>query len=144
MKVARSVLVPYRADQMFDVVNDVASYPSFVPGCMDATVLESTSETMRATLMMKRAGVSLTLTTDNRLNRPSSIELGLVDGPFRHLSGQWRFEPLGDDGCRVALNLDFAASRLTALVIESMFGRMADDMVDAFIERAEHLYTDEK
>ena len=143
MKVTRSVLVPYHAEEMFDVVNDVSSYPSFVPGCMDATVLESTPETMRATLMMKRAGVSLTLTTNNRLNRPSSIELGLVDGPFRHLSGQWRFEPLGDDGCRVALNLDFAASSLTALVIESTFGRMADEMVDAFIARAEHLYTDE-
>ena len=63
MKVTRSVLVPYDAEEMFDVVNDVSSYPSFVPGCMDATVLESTPETMRATLMIKRAGVSLTLTT---------------------------------------------------------------------------------
>ena len=143
MKVTRSVLVPYDAEEMFDVVNDVSSYPSFVPGCMDAIVLESTPETMRATLMMKRAGVSLTLTTNNRLYRPSSIELGLVDGPFRHLSGQWRFEPLGDDGCRVTLNLDCAASSLTTLVIESTFGRMADEMVDAFIARAEHLYTDE-
>lgn len=66
--------------------------------------------------------------------------MSLVDGPFRKLSGQWTFEALGEEGCQVALVLDFAASTLTAIAVESLLSRMADDMVDAFSERAEHLY----
>ena len=140
MKVNRSVLVPYQTHQMFDVVNDVASYPSFLPGCEDAVVHEATSSRMRATLTLRRAGISVRLTTENRLSRPSRIEVALVEGPFKRLSGEWTFLPLGDDGCRVSLELDFAASSVTAFAVESMFSRIADQMVDAFSEQAERRY----
>ena len=141
MKVSRSVLVPFEPEQMFDVVNDVAAYPSFLPGCTDAVVQQSTPTTMRATLKFRRAGISFSFTTDNTLLRPCRIDLSLVDGPFSKLSGRWTFEALGEDGCRVALSLDFAVSALTAIAVESLFGRMADEMVDAFSERAEQLHS---
>ena len=137
MKVNRSVLVPYQTHQMFDVVNDVAAYPSFLPGCEDAVVHEATSSSMRATLTLRRAGISVRLTTENRLSRPSRIEVALVEGPFKRLSGEWTFLPLGDDGCRVTLELDFAGNSITAFAVESMFSRVADQMVDAFSEQAE-------
>ena len=140
MKVNRSVLVPYQTHQMFDVVNDVASYPSFLPGCEDAVVHEATSSSMRATLTLRRAGISVRLTTENRLSRPSRIEVALVEGPFKRLSGEWTFLPLGDDGCRVTLELDFAGNSITAFAVESMFSRVADQMVDAFSEQAERRY----
>ena len=140
MKVNRSVLVPYQTHQMFDVVNDVASYPSFLPGCEDAVVHEATSSRMRATLTLRRAGISVRLTTENRLSRPSRIEVALVEGPFKRLSGEWTFLPLGDDGCRVTLELDFAGNSITAFAVESMFSRVADQMVDAFSEQAERRY----
>ena len=140
MKVNRSVLVPYRPEQMFDVVNDVASYPSFLPGCLDAIVHEATSSRMRATLTLRRAGISVRLTTENTLSRPTRIVVALVEGPFKRLTGEWLFEPLGDDGCRVTLELDFAASGITAFAVESMFSRVADQMVDAFSVRAEQRF----
>ena len=140
MKVNRSVLVPYQTHQMFDVVNDVAAYPSFLPGCEDAVVHEATSSSMRATLTLRRAGISVRLTTENRLSRPSRIEVALVEGPFKRLSGEWTFLPLGDDGCRVTLELDFAGNSITAFAVESMFSRVADQMVDAFSEQAERRY----
>ena len=140
MKVNRSVLVPYQTHQMFDVVNDVAAYPSFLPGCEDAVVHEATSSSMRATLTLRRAGISVRLTTENRLSRPSRIEVALVEGPFKRLSGEWTFLPLGDDGCRVTLELDFAGNSITAFAVESMFSRVADQVVDAFSEQAERRY----
>ena len=87
-QVARSALLPYSAEQMYDLVNDVGSYAEFLPWCESSDILEESDTQMTARLTISRAGVSQQFTTRNQLQRPVSIQLGLVDGPFTSLSAR--------------------------------------------------------
>ena len=92
-----------------------------------------------AELSLAASGIRETFTTRNRLTPFERIEMVLVSGPFRELSGGWTFTRLGDDaGCRVALELDFQLSGVRSL-LGSVFSRAADQMVDAFCARANEL-----
>ena len=138
-RVERSALLPYRAADVFDIVNDVSRYPEFLPWCAAAAVLQATDEEVVAELSLAASGIRETFTTRNRLTPFERIEMVLVSGPFRELSGGWTFTRLGDDaGCRVALELDFQLSGVRSL-LGSVFSRAADQMVDAFCARANEL-----
>ncbi|CAB0149759.1 Ribosome association toxin RatA [Pseudidiomarina piscicola] len=139
--IERSALVPYSDAQMFALVNDVESYPEFVPGCRSAQVVEQTATSKVARLDISKAGVGKSFTTRNQLEHPSAIGMELVDGPFRYLRGGWYFEPLNDQACKIVLKLEFEfANRLLGLAFGNIFNEMQSRMVDAFVKRAEHVY----
>jgi len=140
-QVDRSVLLPYSAEQMFDIVNNVAAYPVFLPWCRAACVISEDEESMIAELTVSKSGLEQSLITKNLLFRPERIELNLVEGPFRMLSGTWQFDSLGDDGCRVEVRLSFEVdSRLVGSVLSSVLEQAISSFVDAFCDRAEHVY----
>ncbi|MGM7447512.1 UNVERIFIED_ORG: ribosome-associated toxin RatA of RatAB toxin-antitoxin module [Idiomarina abyssalis] len=139
--IEKSALVSYSAKQMFDLVNHVEAYPEFVPGCAAARVLESSSQQKVAALDISKAGISKTFTTRNTLHEPERIDMGLVDGPFKKLTGGWVFTPLADDACKVELKLDFEfSSRLLGMAFGKIFKEVTSRMVDAFVKRAEQVY----
>jgi ribosome-associated toxin RatA of RatAB toxin-antitoxin module len=125
---------------LFGIVDDVTQYPTFLPWCAAAEVLESTPTEMVATLEVAGRGVRERFTTRNRRYPHERIELALVDGPFRTFEGSWRFTPIGgEQGCRVELALLFELSGASALLgpaFSAVFVRAADRMVDAFCNRA--------
>ena len=90
-QISRTALVPYSAEQMYQLVNDVKSYPQFLPGCTGSRVLESTPGQMTAAVDVSKAGISKTFTTRNQLTSNQSILMHLVDGPFKKLIGGWKF-----------------------------------------------------
>ena len=138
-RVHRSALLPYRAADVFAIVNDVGRYPEFLPWCAAASVLEATDREVLAELSLSASGIRETFTTRNQLIPFEKIEMMLVSGPFRRLSGGWTFTRLGEDhGCRVALDLDFQLAGVRSL-LGSVFHRAADHMVDAFCARADEL-----
>ncbi|MBY6190370.1 type II toxin-antitoxin system RatA family toxin [Microbulbifer agarilyticus] len=140
-KIERSALVMFSAEQMFDLVNDVASYPQFLPGCRGAEVLHQDEETLEARLDLSRAGISQSFTTRNGLQRPTQMTLELVDGPFSAFNGCWTFTPLAEDACKVAFTLSFdVESRLLGAAAGKLFGGIANQMVDAMCERAKKIY----
>lgn len=131
----------HTAEQMFDLVNDVESYPQFLPWCSGTTLLESTDTTMQASLMVAKAGLKYSFTTRNEHERPGKIRIELVEGPFSSLSGVWLFQPLSDEACKVSLSLQFDFSgKLTSLAMGKVFNQMAVTMVDAFVSRADQIY----
>jgi ribosome-associated toxin RatA of RatAB toxin-antitoxin module len=138
--VQKSVLVPYGAEQMFELVERVEDYPQFLPWCGGATILERTAEETLARLDIDYHGVRAHFTTSNRMQRPERIVIALRSGPFRQLDGTWRFNALGT-GSRVDLDLryEFATAVLDRL-IGPVFGRIAHTFVDAFVDRAEVVY----
>jgi len=140
-RVERSVLVPYAAAQMFELVAAVESYPSFLPWCADARVRPRRDGLIEATIEIHYRGVRSRFTTCNDNRAPDSIHMTLVEGPFRRLSGEWHFRPLRDDACRVHLNLhyDFAPG-LLGRAIAPVFESIAVSLVDSFTRRAEALY----
>lgn len=140
-QVDRSALVLHTAEQMFDLVNDVESYPQFLPWCSGTTLIESTENTMQASLRVAKAGLKYSFTTRNEHERPGKIRIELVEGPFSSLSGLWTFQPLSDEACKVSLSLQFDFSgKLTSLAMGKVFNQMAVTMVDAFVSRADQVY----
>lgn len=141
-KISRSALVPFSAEQMYTLVNDVLSYPNFLPGCIGSRVLSATPEEMTAAVDVSKAGISKTFTTRNRLTSNQSISMQLVDGPFRQLSGGWRFTPLSTEACKVELHLDFEfKNALIELAFGKVFKELANGMVQAFTQRAKEVYS---
>jgi ribosome-associated toxin RatA of RatAB toxin-antitoxin module len=140
-KISRNALVPFSADQMYRLVNDVNAYPEFLPGCTGSRVLESSDSQMTASVEVAKAGLSKTFTTRNILTEGKQIQMQLVDGPFRTFSGGWQFTGLGDNACKVELSLDFEFSNF---LVEMAFGRvfkeLANSMVQAFTKRAKEIY----
>jgi len=140
-KVNRSALVPYTGREMFSLVDDVESYPEFVPWCNDATVESRSGNSVVATLELHKGPISKHFTTRNTRRDFEAIDMELVGGPFRQLSGGWRFRDIEDQGCRVSLELEFEfESRLVDMMFGAFFKDAGDSLVDAFTKRAREVY----
>src|SRR4051794_2785778 len=97
-QVRGSALLPYSTTQVFDLVNDIESYPEFLPWCSEAKIVQDEERQIVAELTIRKGGVGERFTTRNLIDRPKSIELELVQGPFRSLSGLWRVAGLAAPG----------------------------------------------
>lgn len=141
-EVKRSALVPYTAEQMFALVEDIEHYPQFLPWVSAAQVLERGPNQVVGRLEMHRAGMREVVTTRNVLTAPREITLELVAGPFKTLAGRWTFEPIGEDrGARVSLSIRFEfANPMLSLLLSRTFEKSCNDMVDAFVARARSVY----
>ncbi|MBJ3816750.1 type II toxin-antitoxin system RatA family toxin [Shimwellia pseudoproteus] len=141
-QISRTALVPFSAEQMYKLVNDVPSYPQFLPGCVGSRVLHSSADEMTAAVDVSKAGISKTFTTRNILTSNQSILMQLVDGPFRSLVGGWKFTPLTSDACRIEFQLDFEfTNKLIELAFGRVFKELAISMVQAFTRRAKEVYS---
>ena len=126
---------------MFRLVDDIERYPEFLPWCSGATEYSRDESTVEASIEMSRAGLKQSFRTRNTNTPGESIQLSLVDGPFKSLSGEWRFDSLGDDGSKVSLDLSFEfESRLTDRLLGPFFEEICNSMVNAFTKRAEQVY----
>lgn len=140
-RIERSALVMHTAEQMFDLVCDVKSYPEFLPWCVDAHVENETDTTLVAGMTISKAGINQTFTTQNVKHRPEYMTLELVDGPFSKLHGKFSFQPLSDEACKVILELDFeVAGKILSMTLSPVFKQAANTMVDAFVQRADVIY----
>ncbi len=141
IEIRRSALVRHTPEQMFDLVDGVEAYPKRFPWCSSATVIERADNVLVARLDLHFAGLKHSFTTRNTAERPRRIDIRLVDGPFRSLDGLWSFTALGEDGCKVALELDFDyAGRIGGSVLKLGFQGLANRMVDDFCRAADQLY----
>ncbi len=140
-RVERSALVPYRAREMFLLVDDVESYPEFLPWCNEAEVHERNADMVEATLELHKGGISNHFTTRNSREEYESIKIALVGGPFNHLEGGWQFDELANDGCKVSLHLEFEfESMFVDMIFGSFFEDTCNSLVDAFVRRAEAVF----
>jgi ribosome-associated toxin RatA of RatAB toxin-antitoxin module len=137
-KVERSALLPYAAADMFDLVNDIQSYPEFLPWCSQAEVLEQNEQQVIARLEFAKGGLKHSFTTRNQLNRPHRMQVDLVDGPFKHLVGYWEFWELEAHACKIVMELDFEFSTpMLDILVSPFFSLAIESMVSAFSERAQ-------
>ena len=141
-QINRSALVPFSVEKMYKLVNDVDSYSEFLPGCTGSRVIDFCEGEMTAVVEVAKAGISKTFTTRNMLMDNQSINMELVDGPFRKLMGGWHFTPLSPDACKVELHLDFEfTNKLIELAFGKLFKELAGNMVQAFTQRAKEVYS---
>jgi len=136
--IRRSALVEHSAARMFALVNDVGAYPRRFGWCDSAQVLESSEHRMVARLDLGLGALRTWFTTENTLEPPHHIDLRLVDGPFRRLSGRWEFHALDESACKVTLTLTFEpAVKLLGPAMAVGFQSLADRMVEDFIKVAD-------
>jgi ribosome-associated toxin RatA of RatAB toxin-antitoxin module len=139
-EVKRSALVGRSAGELFALINDIESYPQFLPWCTHARVLSRSPHELIATLGVRQGALHGEFTTRNALEPQCRIGMQLVSGPFRTLQGEWLLTPIESGGCRVELTLRFAfRNPLTAMLFESQFAATVGGLVDAFVARARAL-----
>jgi len=136
-EVKRSALVSKPPGELFALINDIESYPQFLPWCIHARVQSRSPQEIVATLGVRQGALHGEFTTRNTLEPERSIRMQLVSGPFRTLQGEWRLTPIETNGCRVELAMCFAfRNPLTALLLDSQFASTIGSLVDAFVARA--------
>jgi ribosome-associated toxin RatA of RatAB toxin-antitoxin module len=139
-EISRSAIVEHSAEKMYALVDDIESYPRFLPWCREARV-EELDGRKRATLTAGLRGLRQSFTTLNENQPSSSIQMRLVEGPFKEFVAAWRFRPLNHDACEIAFSLRYEfASRTLGKLLEPLFDEIADTMVDAFTRRADELH----
>ena len=138
--VKKSRAVSYSCEKMYNLVNDIESYGEFLPHFAKSVVHHRDQDEVQATLSISAAGVSKSFTTRNRLQANKMIEIRLIDGPFSHLEGFWRFDET-PEGCLISFDLEFDfAGRMLSMLLGPIFEQVTDNIVDAFCERAKALY----
>lgn len=140
--VHKTVLLPYSAEQIYALVHDVERYPAFLPWCSSADVHERSAHEMVATLGIYFHGIRQSFSTRNELHAPHRIGMQLREGPFSSLDGLWTFHTLRHDACKVDFRLDYTfKSGLLGQTLVPVFDQIARSFVDAFVRRADQVYT---
>jgi ribosome-associated toxin RatA of RatAB toxin-antitoxin module len=140
--IKRSALVHYSPAEMFSLVNDVAQYSTFLPWCRSSIVKSESETEMVASVEIAKGVLNRTFTTHNQLQKDRRIDLELVDGPFKKLSGYWQFDKLKmDNACKVTLELEFEFdSAMMSIAAKPIFTQIANSLVDSFCKRAVDVY----
>ena len=139
--VEKSVLIGHSAAKMYALVADVESYPQFLPWCSGTEVRLLDTHKAVATLHVNYHGLRLHFTTENRMDEGALIDMKLVNGPFKHLDGFWRFVPLADEACKVEFRLSYELSgKLMEKIAGPVFNHIANTFVEVFVKRAAALY----
>lgn len=140
-QVNKSALVPFSAEQMFKLVDDVPSYQEFLPWCGGSEEISRENGEVVASVTIAKGSINKTFTTKNTYNDMNKINLQLVEGPFKQLAGSWTFTELKEDACKVTLELDYEFSNhFLGLAVGPVFNQIANAMVDSFVERAKTVY----
>lgn len=136
-QVSKSALLPYAAEDLFSLVNDIESYPTFLDGCNHAEILNAEGDTLEARLHLNKKGIQQSFTTKNQLFPNERISMELVEGPFETLSGEWKIQELGGEGCKLSLDLEFTPGKSLVMKLAApFFAEMGNRLVDAVVEEA--------
>lgn len=139
--VQKSALVKFSAQQMFDLVDDIESYPKFLPWCSGSKILKREGDIVEGQIDIAKAGFHKSFTTRNRIDRGGKIQISLLDGPFKSLEGFWTFMPLREDASKISLDLEFEISGVLAnLAFGPVFNQICNTMVTSFTQRAKAIY----
>jgi len=139
--VQKSALVKFSAQQMFDLVNDIESYPKFLPWCGGSRILKREGDYVEAELMISKGGFKKSFSTRNKIDQGGTITVSLLDGPFTYLEGVWKFMPLREDASKISLDLEFEMSgKLASLAFGAVFNQICNTMVSSFTNRAKQVY----
>jgi ribosome-associated toxin RatA of RatAB toxin-antitoxin module len=139
--VKKSALVMHSAEEMYRLVVDVDQYQRFLPWCRSSRRLSGDATQVCGEIEVERIGIRQKFSTCNRLTPFERIGIQLKEGPFKELSGEWRFIALRENACRVELELRFEFSgRLINSAFGAVFNQIANTLVDAFCKRADEVY----
>lgn len=140
-RISKSAIVPYSSSQMFDLVNDIKSYPQFLSWCKNSDIITQEDSEIIAFIEVNKGPFKQQFSTKNILYLNEKITMNLIDGPFKTLAGTWQFISLGENATKVIFELDFLfASKLLDITLSPAFSHIANTQLEAFISRAKKIY----
>ncbi len=132
---------------LFELVLDVESYPSFVPHCRDVRLLAHKVEAPGRTIIVSRMIVGFSMLEIGYANRTIGdtsrrrIDVEALDGPLRYLKATWSFVPENDQHSTVGFLVDYEfRSHVLSAIASRVFSSMFADIVNAFERRANQLF----
>ena len=138
--------LPYTAQQMYDLVADVASYPEFIPWTAAARIKsredKGDHEVMDADLVISFKVFRERFTSRVVLwPETKKIDTEYLDGPFKYMKSNWGFEDIGDSRCKIHFFVDFEfKNAILQKIIGVVFNEAMQRVVRAFEKRAAVLY----
>ena len=133
--------LPYSAEQMFDLVADVARYGEFLPWVKATRVRSDSESEMVADMLVGFSAIREKFTSRVEKRRPEEIRVQYIDGPLRDLDNRWLFRALGPQECEIDFSVEFAfRNALFEKLAGQYFDRAFHKMVTAFETRAAELY----
>lgn len=134
--------LPFTAAQMFDLVADVARYGEFLPWVAGVRIKSDSDSEMIADLLVGFKAIKEKFTSRVQKDRPHMIRVDYLDGPMKYLLNEWTFRDAPGGGCEVDFMVDFQfKSRVFESIAGQVFDRALMKMTDAFVARAEALYS---
>ncbi len=139
-------VLPYRPDQLFELVGDVESYPDFIPWISALRTWNEGVEGPGVTRVDAEAQVKFSVVRERfstRVRRDEDaceITVNLLSGPFRRLYNRWTFRP-HPAGVELEFEIDFEfKTRFLDQILASNFHRAVDKLVNCFERRAKDRY----
>lgn len=126
---------------MFELVNNIDDYSQFLNWCDSSSILNQSEDQITASVEINKGGIKQAFSTLNTLTPYESISMELIDGPFDELTGEWGFEPLGENAAKIHLDLQFKfKSMLIDMALSPVFKNIANSQLDSFVARAKYIY----
>ena len=134
--IQRTIEVEASAEKLYEVVFDIEQYPSFLTWCDSSEILSIEDHLVTASLTINILGFKSTITTLNKLYRPTKIEMSLQEGPFKSFKGTWLFEEITLEKTRVSYTMEYQiANPITDLMVKQKLASFIDQFVGEFVKK---------
>lgn len=141
MHIYNTINLPYSVKNMYQLVNNVKSYPAFLPGCYKTTILDSSKKYMIVSVDIMKFGIKKNFITYNKFVVNKKICIQLISGPFRKLYGKWDFIPITKNTCKVKFHIEFELiNNIMQISSNIIFKNFTKNIIKAFITRAKKIY----
>ena len=134
--IQRTIEVEASAEKLYEVVFDIEQYPSFLTWCDSSEILSIEDHLVTASLTINILGFKSTITTLNKLYRPTKIEMSLQEGPFKSFKGTWLFEEITLKKTKVSYIMEYQiASPITDFMVKQKLASFIDQFVGEFVKK---------
>ena len=124
-------------ETIFNLINDIESYPNYLPWCTKSEVREESANIMIGRIFISKSFINWNFSTKNTIKKNESISLELVDGPFDSLNGKWLFSSINQFNTRVSLDIEYKfKSSIIELSIAPIFSSIMNSILKSFVQEA--------
>ncbi len=135
--IKRSIEIQDAHTSIYSIIANIEQYPTFLPWCESAEIIQSHSDTLIAKLCLNIFGFQTSITTENEMQKPENIKMTLKSGPFRKFNASWFFEPKSASTTQVTYVMNY---QLINPLVERIIEKNVDSFVDQLMESLTNKY----
>jgi len=135
--ITKKAIVFHSCKSMFELVDSVENYPDFLKWCGSTKIIKRNNEITIAEIQINFKGISQKFTTKNKKKYPNIMQINLIDGPFKMLTGSWIFKEIEKNSCAIEFKVQYEFKNLLIdSIISPVFKYISNTLIDNFIEKA--------